>query len=70
MLYVIITLLLTNRKQLTTMTQLDRAADEAVYILQLSSQQAKKYIQRNANCAEKEAGRALLQTVTFHKHER
>jgi len=52
---------------MTKMTQLNRAADEAVYILQLSSQQAKRYIQRNAKCSDKEAARAFLQTVTFHK---
>jgi len=52
---------------MTKMTQLDRAADEAVHILQLSSQQAKKYIQRNAKCSDKEAARAFSQTVTFHK---
>ena len=49
------------------MTKLNRAADEAVYILQLSSHQAKRYIQRNARCSDKEASSAFLKTVTFHK---
>ena len=52
---------------MTKMTKLNRAADEAVYILQLSSQQAKRYIQRNARCTEKEASYAFFQTITFHK---
>lgn len=34
------------------MTQAQRYADEAIYILQLNSRDAIKYIQRNAGCDE------------------
>ena len=34
------------------MTQAQRFADEAIYILQLNSRDAVKYIQRNAGCNE------------------
>jgi len=52
---------------MTKMTQLDRAADEAVHILQLNSLQAKKYIQRNAKCDEREAAKAFMRTITWYK---
>ena len=35
-----------------SMTQAQRYADEAIYILQLNSRDAIKYIQRNAGCDE------------------
>lgn len=34
------------------MTKAQRFADEAIYILQLNSRDAVKYIQRNAGCDE------------------
>jgi hypothetical protein len=44
------------------MQQVQRFADEAVYVLQLNSREAVKYIQRNANC-DKEAAESAFKTV-------
>lgn len=45
------------------MTQAQRFADEAVYILQLSSWDAVKYIKRNAGCNEVTAVEAFKAAV-------
>jgi hypothetical protein len=45
------------------MTQAQRFADEAVYILQLNSWEAVKYIKRNAGCDEVTAIEAFKHTV-------
>jgi hypothetical protein len=44
------------------MQQVQRFADEAVYVLQLNSRDAVKYIQRNANC-DKETAETAFKTV-------
>jgi hypothetical protein len=49
------------------MTQAQRFADEAVFILQLNSWEAVKYIKRNANCDEVTAVEAFKWTVVPHK---
>jgi hypothetical protein len=46
------------------MTQAQRFADEAVYILQLNSRDAVKYIQRNAGINENAASAAFKAAVT------
>jgi len=45
------------------MTQAQRFADEAIYILQLNSRDAVKYIQRNAGCDEVTAIEAFKSTI-------
>jgi hypothetical protein len=45
------------------MTQAQRFADEAVYILQLNSRDAVKYIQRNAGVDETTASAVFKTTV-------
>ena len=45
------------------MTQAQRYADEAVFILQLNSWDAVKYIKRNADCDEVTAIEAFKLTV-------
>lgn len=45
------------------MTQAQRFADEAIFILQLNSRDAVKYIQRNAGCDENTAMQIFKTTV-------
>jgi hypothetical protein len=45
------------------MTKAQRFADEAIFVLQLSSWDAVKYIKRNANCDEVTAIEVFRQTV-------
>jgi hypothetical protein len=49
------------------MTKAQRFADEAVYILQLNSRDAVKYIQRNAGCDETTATAVFKTTVAPYK---
>ena len=49
------------------MTQAQRFADEAVYILQLNTRDAVKYIQRNAHCNEITAMTVFKSAVTPRK---
>jgi hypothetical protein len=49
--------------------QAERFANEAVFQLQFNSQDAVRYIQRNAKVDEKTAVQAFRNTVTFHKHK-
>lgn len=49
------------------MTQVQRFADEAIYILQLNSREAVKYIQRNAGCDETAATAAFKAAITPSK---
>jgi hypothetical protein len=49
------------------MTQAQRFADEAVYILQLNTRDAVRYIQRNANCNETAATAAFRAAVVAQK---
>lgn len=46
------------------MTKVQRFADEAVFILQLNSRDAIKYIQRNAGCDTAKAEEIFRKTVT------
>lgn len=46
------------------MTQAQRFADEAVYILQLNTRDAVKYIQRNAGCNESTAMSVFKSVIT------
>ena len=45
------------------MTQAQRFADEAIYILQLNSRDAVRYIQRNAGCDEATAASVFRSAV-------
>lgn len=45
------------------MTQAQRFADEAIYILQLNTRDAVKYIQRNAGCDEGTAAAAFRAAI-------
>jgi len=51
------------------MTKAQRFADEAVYILQLNTRDAVKYIQRNAGCDEVVAMTVFKQTVVPRKQK-
>jgi hypothetical protein len=51
------------------MTQAQRFADEAVYILQLNTRDALKYIQRNAGCNEITALSVFKKTVIPNKQK-
>jgi hypothetical protein len=51
------------------MTKAQRFADEAVYILQLNSKDAVKYIQRNAGCDEITAMTVFKSAVTPRKQK-
>jgi len=46
----------------------ERFANEAIFVLQFNSRDAVRYVQRNAGVGEAEAVQAIKQTVTFHKH--
>ena len=46
------------------MTKAQRFADEAVYILQLNTRDAVKYIQRNAGCDETTATTVFKSVIT------
>jgi hypothetical protein len=49
------------------MTQAQRFADEAVFILQLNTREAVRYIQRNAGCNETTAAAAFRSAVVPQK---
>ncbi len=51
------------------MTRAQRFADEAVYILQLNSRDAVRYIQRNAGCNESTAMLVFKTAVTPTKQK-
>jgi hypothetical protein len=46
----------------------ERWANEAVFVLQLNTRDAVRYVQRNARVDEQEARTAVKQVVVFHKH--
>lgn len=48
-------------------SNVERFANEAVFVLQFNSPEAVRYIQRNAGVDEKTAKQALKATVTFHR---
>jgi len=49
------------------MTQAQRFADEAIYILQLNSRDAVKYIQRNSGCSEATAVSVFRSAVVSNR---
>lgn len=49
------------------MSNADRFANEAVFVLQFNSGEAVRYIQRNARVDEGTARTALKNAVLFHK---
>jgi len=49
------------------MTQAQRFADEAVFILQLNTRDAVRYIQRNAGCDENTAALAFKSVIVPQK---
>jgi hypothetical protein len=51
------------------MTKAQRFADEAVYILQLNTREAVKYIQRNSGCNEIAAMAVFKQTVVPNRQK-
>lgn len=51
------------------MTKAQRFADEAVYILQLNTRDAVRYIQRNAGCDEITAMTVFKSVVTPRKQK-
>jgi hypothetical protein len=51
------------------MTRAQRFADEAVYILQLNTRDAVKYIQRNAGCDESTAMTVFKSAVVPKKQK-
>lgn len=48
--------------------QVERFANEAVFILQFNTREAVRYVQRNARVTESVATQAVKQVVTFHRH--
>jgi hypothetical protein len=49
------------------MTQAQRFADEAIFVLQLNTRDAVRYIQRNAGCNETAATAAFRAAVVAQK---
>jgi len=49
------------------MTQVERFADEAIFILQLNTKDAVKYIQRNSGCDEQTAMQVFKKTIVPFK---
>ena len=47
--------------------QIERFANEAIFILQFNRADAVRYIQRNAKVDEKTARQVFNETVVFHK---
>jgi len=51
------------------MHQVELMANQAVFQLQLNSNNAVRYIQRNAGVDQATARQALMRTVTFYKQK-
>lgn len=51
------------------MTQLERFANEAVFILQLNTREALRYTQRNASCSQSAADAAIKQVLTWYRQK-
>ena len=47
--------------------QVERFANEAIFVLQFNSRDAVRYVQRNAGVDEAQAAAAIKSAVTFHK---
>lgn len=47
--------------------QVERFANEAIFVLQFNTREAVRYVQRNAGIDEAQAVAAVKSTVTFHK---
>ena len=51
------------------MTQAERFANEAVFILQLNTRDAMRYTRRNAACSESAAEVAIKQVLTWYRRK-
>jgi len=51
------------------MTQAERFANEAVFILQLNTRDAMRYTRRNAACSESAAEAAIKQVLTWYRRK-
>jgi hypothetical protein len=51
------------------MSQVERFANEAVFILQLNTREALRYTQRNASCSEITAQNAVKQVMTWYRQK-
>ena len=49
--------------------QVERFANEAIFVQQFNTREAVNYVRRNARVTEAEAVQAVKQTVTFHKRK-
>jgi hypothetical protein len=47
--------------------QVEQFANEAIFVLQFNTNDAVRYVQRNAGADRKTAERAVKSTVVFHK---
>lgn len=50
--------------------RVEAMANEAVFVLQFSTRDAVRYVQRNAGADESTAQKAIRQVTTFHKQPR
>ena len=48
--------------------QVERFANEAIFILQFNTRDAVRYVCRNAGVEHAEAAAAIKSAVTFHRH--
>lgn len=48
--------------------QAERFANEAIFVLQLNTREAVRYVRRNADIDEAQATQAVRAVTTFHKH--
>jgi hypothetical protein len=48
--------------------QVERFANEAVFVLQFNTREAVRYVQRNAGVDQAQATAAIKSVATFHKH--
>jgi hypothetical protein len=51
------------------MSQVERFANEAVFILQLNTREATRYTRRNAGCTEIVAETAIKQALTWYRQK-
>lgn len=49
--------------------QVENFANQAVYVLQMNSAEAIRYIARNGQCSTEMAEKAFRTVVTFHKQK-
>ena len=48
--------------------QVERFANEAIFVLQLNTREAVRYVQHNAKVERAMAEKAIKSTVVFHRH--